>query len=112
MESKALQAKYAGLVPCAVLELSDPEAMLVTVRINRAKGVHVALRMSDLVTTLLGKYGYTVEQIAHGIGASVKEVELLKTPDVFEYRKLKDAPYSKAWVPGAERGHQGGDSVT
>lgn len=37
------------LVPCCVLDLDERERMMLTVRINRAKGTHVALRMSDLV---------------------------------------------------------------
>ena len=32
-----------GKVPCVVLDLSPPERIMLTVRINRAKGNHIAL---------------------------------------------------------------------
>ena len=44
-DSKKLKKKYNGLTPCVVLDINRPEAMLLTIRINRAKGTHTALKM-------------------------------------------------------------------
>lgn len=99
LHSERLKARYKGQVPCCVLPLSEAEAMLMTVRINRAKGSHAAVRMSDLVRTLVQVHGYTPAQIEQGIGASPGEVELLLQRDVFKHKDLKDAPFSRAWVP-------------
>src|SRR5690606_15598698 len=46
--SQKIQERDAGLVPCVVLDIDDREAMMMTVRINRAKGTHGALQMRDL----------------------------------------------------------------
>lgn len=105
MKSDPIKARYRGQVPCCILPLNDPQAMMLTVRINRAKGQHAAVRMSDLVMALVHDHGYSKAAVAKGIGASMDEVELLLCPDVFVARDLKNAPYSRAWVP-RETGHE------
>lgn len=86
------------LVPCAVLDIDDVERRLLTVRINRAKGSHIAVRMSDLVQGLLAD-GVTAEKIAEEIGGDRAEVELLSKKDVFEKFQLEGYEYSKSWIP-------------
>jgi ParB-like chromosome segregation protein Spo0J len=98
-ESKPLLAKYGGLVPCAVLDITEGEAMLLTVRINRAKGSHVAVRMSDLVKELIDVHGMDPDQVAKGIGAGRDEVDLLYQDSIFKARNLKEYRYSRAWYP-------------
>lgn len=95
-EDKQVRALTQGRVPCAVLELSEAEAMLLTVRINRAKGSHNALRMHELVRSVLAT-GFTVEQVASEIGATKHEVETLLLENVFQDLKVADTPYSRAW---------------
>ncbi len=99
LESKALQERYHGMVPCVVLEMTDGDAMLLTVRMNRARGTHVAGRMATLVQRLLDEHHYAPEQIAAEIGATADEVALLSQKNVFKARNLPAYRYSKAWVP-------------
>ena len=98
-ESKKVGALTDGQVPCAVLDLTDDEAMAVTVRINRAKGAHVAVHMHDLVTDLVVNYGWSRERVAEEIGANVREVDLLLQEGIFAARDIKSHAYSKAWYP-------------
>ncbi len=98
-KSKALRERYAGEVPCAVLDMDDFQARLLTVRINRAKGSHVAIRMSALVKSVIDDGGLSVEEVARQIGASTAEVELLHQDDVFKARDIPHHRYSLAWVP-------------
>lgn len=86
------------LVPCCVLNLDEKERMLLTVRINRAKGSHVALRMSDLIQQLL-KLGCKETYIAEQIGATEHEIAILKKGDIFKSIDLKKWTFSKAWLP-------------
>lgn len=88
-----------GLVPCAVLELSKPEAMMLTVRINRAKGSHIAIKMHELVAELVNDLGMTLEQVCAGIGATKHEVETLLTDDLFKKLNVANTPYTQAWTP-------------
>ena len=49
LDSSVLRARYSGKVPCAVLDVPRDKAMVLTIRMNRAKGSHVAVRMSEIV---------------------------------------------------------------
>jgi len=99
LNSKKIVKKYNKMIPCVVLDIDDDEAMMMTVRMNRAKGTHIALKMSSLVQRLHVEHGKSVADIAVGIGATKAEVELLLKGDVFKSRDLTKYEYSKAWVP-------------
>lgn len=101
--STQLREKYHGKVPCAVLDVSDAEAMVITVRINRAKGTHLAFRMSEYIRELLTKHKMPIDDLAKDIGATIEEVELLMRADVFERKDVSNWAYSEAWFP-AESG--------
>lgn len=97
---KEVRAFTNGKVPCVRMNLSEPDRMLLTIRINRAKGSHVALRMSHIIKTLIEDYGIEVKEICKQIGATKDEVELLMMDDVFKALNInKETKYSKAWVP-------------
>jgi ParB-like chromosome segregation protein Spo0J len=100
--SEELKKRYGGMVPCAVLDIPDWEAMMITVRINRAKGTHVAFRMSELVSELVEKHGVDPQQVAIEMGATKDEIELLLQKDVFRVRDIQNYKFSKAWVPTPE----------
>lgn len=107
--SKPLRERYAGEVPCAVLDLDDYQARLLTVRINRAKGTHVAIRMSSLVKSVIDEGGLSPEEVARQIGASRAEVDLLYQDDVFKARDIPHHRYSTAWVPVEVPGRRSDD---
>lgn len=102
-ESKLIRDKFAGHVPCVVMDIPVWEAIMMTVRINRAKGTHVAIRMADIVQNLVDEHHLDEQQIAQGIGATLEEVRLLLQDNVFKARKLDDYRYSKAWIPKETR---------
>lgn len=99
IESVPLMERYAGRVPVVVLDMDRPHAMMLTVRMNRAKGVHAAFRMAEVVKELIDTFGLLPDEIAPEIGATLAEVNLLHQEGVFKARGLKDYRYSKAWVP-------------
>lgn len=99
LDSKRLQEKYHGRVPCAVLDLDRPAAMLLTIRINRAKGTHVAVSMSEIVRELVEEHQYPLDRIAAEMGATMEEVSVLAQDGVFAVRNIKDWAYSPAWYP-------------
>jgi ParB-like chromosome segregation protein Spo0J len=88
-----------GKVPCCVLELSEPERMLLTIRINRAKGSHIAFKMSDIIKKLINDYNLPIEKVIRDIGATKEEIELLLMDDVFKKLDIQNHKYSKAWYP-------------
>lgn len=97
--SKAVNELTQGKVPCCIMQLTEPERMMLTIRINRAKGSHIAVRMHDVVTKLVNDYGASPEEICKGIGATKDEVELLLQENVFKKLNVQSHQYSKAWYP-------------
>lgn len=106
-DSKRIRQRWDGTVPVAVLDVDRPTAMLMTIRINRAKGTHVAVHMSAIVRELVEDHAYDPQQIAGEIGATVDEVNLLAQDGVFAVKNIASHAYSPAWYP-AEDGRRAG----
>lgn len=100
---KEVNAMTGGLVPVVVMEMTKAERMMLTVRINRAKGNHMAIKMHEVVSELHYVHGVSVADIGFGIGADKHEVETLLMENIFQKKKVEAIPYSKAWVPAKGR---------
>ena len=98
-DSKKLKEVFNGKLPCAVLDIDRPTAMIQTIRMNRAKGSHVAVQMSEIIHELIDEHKVEPEQIAKEIGATKQEIDLLYQDGVFKMKNIKDYKYSKAWYP-------------
>ncbi|MCU1647152.1 MAG: IbrB [Nocardia sp.] len=98
-DSKAVRQRWKGRVPVAVLDVDKPTAMLMTIRINRAKGSHAAVEMSAIVRELLTIHHLDPDQIAAEIGGTRAEVDLLAQDGVFSARKISEWAYTPAWYP-------------
>ena len=101
-ESAALKKIYKCKVPCVVFDVPRDEAMILTVRMNRAKGSHVAVRMSEMIKELIDTHQWEVEPLAKELGATKKEIDLLYQDGVFKFRNIDKYKYSKAWYPQYE----------
>ena len=82
-----------------MFDIPRDQAMILTVRMNRAKGSHVAVRMSNMVKELVDKYNWEHAELAKEFGAPKKEIDLLYQDGVFKFRNIKNYKYSKAWYP-------------
>ena len=94
-----INALTEGKIPCTVISVDESERKMLTVRINRAKGVHSALKMHELVTELHDDHKLTIAQICEGIGATKTEVDLLLKENVFKKLGTESHEYSESWVP-------------
>jgi ParB-like chromosome segregation protein Spo0J len=98
-EDAEVKAMSNGKVPCAVLDLDKADRMMLTIRINRAKGSHIAIKMHDIIVKLVEDHAQAPAQIAKQIGATSQEVELLLMDGVFKKLDSANHKYSKAWYP-------------
>lgn len=98
-DSPRIRERWDGRVPVSVLDVDEATAMMMTVRMNRAKGHHVAVAMSDLVKRLVNELGADPQWVADEIGAPLDEIEILLAEDIFVVRKINEWAYSKAWYP-------------
>lgn len=99
LQSKAIRDAYGATVPVCRLPITRAEAMMLTVRINRAKGKHQAIDMSRIVTDLHAEHGLTLDEIAQGVGATPDELDMLLKQDVFEAKETENWTYTPAWYP-------------
>lgn len=101
-DSKEIRARDGGMVPVVRLPIGEDEARAMTVRMNRARGEHVASRMSEIVRSLVNESGWEVERVAASLGATTEEVALLLDASLFKKRNLSSYRYSEAWEPNRE----------
>lgn len=102
-DSKAMQKAFKGLVPCATIDVDRGQAMCLTVRMNRAKGTHAAVRMADLLKELIDSHGYSQPDLITELGMSKQEIELLYADSIFHSKRIKKYRYSEAWIPRESR---------
>ena len=98
--SKDLYKKTNGKVPCITLNLTKPQQILLTIRINRAKGTHTAYKMHEAITRLHHQYHLNKQTIAKEIGANNEEITLLLEENIFTKNKYNETTlYNQAWTP-------------
>ena len=102
-ESIEMQRRWGGMVPVAVLDVPRSKAMILTIRMNRAKGSHVAIRMHEMVRELIDESKMTREALALEIGATLDEIDLLYQEGVFSHKDIANYKYSKSWIPKETR---------
>lgn len=88
-----------GKVPVVVLDIDEAQRKCLTIRINRAKGSHIAVKMSDIIKSLINEHGMSIKDICKEIGATKDEVDLLMMDDVFKALDIENKEFSKAWYP-------------
>lgn len=97
---KDIQKLTNNKVPCVIMEMTEPERMLLTIRINRAKGSHSAYKMHEVITTLVNTYNIPIKTICAELGMNKDEVELLLQENVFsKYGIDKHSKFNQAWIP-------------
>jgi len=95
---KDIQARWGWKVPCVVIEKTRPKAMAMTVRINKAKGSHMAVAEQKIVKELYESW-MTKGEMQEELWMTKQEVELLLTDTVFKKWNLKEYKFSQAWIP-------------
>lgn len=93
-----ISKKKGWYVPCVIDDMDINERMLLTIRINRAKGSHASIKMSDIIKRLIAN-GLSKEYIAKSIGATLFEVNLLLEDAVYNKKQLEEREYSQSWNP-------------
>ncbi len=110
---KEVRALTKGKVPCVEMDLDEADRMLLTIRINRAKGSHIALKMADIIKTLVNDHGLSLDEICSQIGATKDEVDLLLMENVFKAKGIDEkTPFSRAWIPAVKGGRRLGGGTS
>lgn len=108
--SRQLTKKYSSGIQCVTMDIDDVDAMVMHIRLNRARGLVVAKYMSAIVKKINQSRKYTIEQIDELFNMTVTESELMLDGSLIKMRKIKEHSYSPAWVP-IEAPAKAGDAV-
>lgn len=98
-QSKILSQKYKKSIPFTEVDLSDIDAMVLHVQINRGRGSVMAKRMSDVVKKICQSRIYSIDELDEMFNMTVQESEMMLDGSLLKMRKIKEHTYSKAWVP-------------
>ncbi len=98
-DDKRIFKLYKGKVPAVILDVDLKTAMIFTIRMNRAKGVHASNGMQSIAKKLVNEHQMTEKELEFELGMSSTEVELLLSDSVLTARNSKDWKYNKAWYP-------------
>lgn len=96
---RRLTKKFAGQVPVLWVECDEAEAMIMHVRLNRARGQMVAKNLSRLLKRVARTGKWSDDDIQAAVRMSNDEFDTLMDGSLIKSRSLKEHEYSRAWVP-------------
>lgn len=96
---KSIQRSLGGQVPVAVVDIDAVDAMVMHIRLNRARGQIVAKYMSSVVRDIAASKKYSLHEIEELFNMNMLELDLMLDGSLLKMRKVKEHTYSKAWVP-------------
>lgn len=97
--SKQLTRIFSSGVFCNAVEVDDIDAMVMHIRLNRARGTIVAKHMSSIVKAINQSRKYSIDEIDKLFNMVLPESELMLDGSLLKIRKTKEHIYSPAWVP-------------
>jgi len=86
-------------IPVVLQDVTNTEAMLMHLQLNRAKGQVVAKRMSNVVKDLLRSGKYSENDLKYHLVMKSDEMDLMVDGSLIKMRKVHEHKYSRAWVP-------------
>jgi len=98
-QDKDFWKKYGDDVPVIYRDVDNIDAMIMHVRLNRARGDIFAKPFSKLIRTIVVSDKYSTDDVADMLNMSADEFDLMVTGGLLKQRKIPQHQYSKAWVP-------------
>lgn len=86
-------------VPVVWVECDEAEAMIMHVRLNRARGQVIAKSLSRLLKRVARTGKWSEPDIQAAVRMSNDEFDTLMDGSLLKSRSLKEHEYSRAWVP-------------
>lgn len=94
-----IQDRDSGMIPANVVDCSDIEAMVMHVKVNRARGIMHAKALRGTILKILRSKAYTEDELRVEFGMTRDEMMLFSGASFLKGRKISEHKYSKAWVP-------------
>lgn len=91
--------KYGSEVPCVFVDVDEIDAMVLHVRMNRARGQIVAKLFSNLIRSINRSGKYDLGELSLALMMTHEELQLMLDGSLIKKRNIKEHVYSKAWIP-------------
>ena len=98
-EQKAVAAKVGHDVPVVWVSCDEVDAMILHARLNRARGMQVATRLSSLLKWVVASGKYDARAIKNLLVMTGEEYEVLADGQYLKRKSIKEHTYSRGWVP-------------
>lgn len=87
-------------VPAVVLpDISETEAMIMHVTLNRGRGQVLNKSLSKIVRTIINSGTHDSDSLMRALNMTADELQVLLDGSLLKMRKISEHVYSKAWVP-------------
>lgn len=93
------QKRYGKEIPVLFIDCDEIDAMLMHVRLNRARGKIFAKPFSRLLKKIILSDKYSDNDLAQILIMSPDEIDLMLAGGLLKHRKIPQHQYSRAWVP-------------
>lgn len=91
--------KYGQIIPVIYHDVDEIEAMVMHVRLNRARGVTNSYALSRLVKRIVSSGKYKEKDLSNLFLMHVDEIDLLMSSGLLKKKNWQKYEYSRAWVP-------------
>ena len=91
--------RHGSSIPVIYHDVDEVDAMVLHVRLNRARGAVHPVTLSKVVKRIIASGKYEENDLATILSMSDDEVELLAVGDLLKRKDLEKYEYSRAWVP-------------
>lgn len=96
---KHFQRRHGSEIPVMFFDVDEIDAMVMHVRMNRARGEIFAKPFSKLLKKIVLSDKYSAEELEDVLIMSPDEVDLMLAGGLLKQRKIPNHEYSRAWVP-------------
>jgi ParB-like chromosome segregation protein Spo0J len=96
---KDFQKKHGADIPVVLVDCDEIDAMVMHIRLNRARGEVFAKPFSKLLKKIVLSDKYSPEDLEDILVMSPDEVDLMLAGGLLKLRKIPQHVYSRAWVP-------------
>ena len=96
---KHFQRRHGSEIPVMFFDVDEIDAMVMHVRMNRARGEIFAKHFSKLLKKIVLSDKYSAEELEDILIMSPDEVDLMLAGGLLKQRKIPNHEYSRAWVP-------------
>lgn len=99
MNSKPARASLGDTVPVVWVSCDQVDAMIMHARLNRARGLVVAKRTSNLLKSVMASHKYDQNTVRNLLVMTKEEWEVLVDGSYLKQKSINEHTYSRGWVP-------------